>query len=444
MKHGKSLPRPEGVMNIQVGIDKVAEANRFLRTLWAEFRKVCGKCAWQYTPYRDGPRNLIFLGFADIGRPEGGVGVSVTYVKKGSIRSICFTHGLDRPVDPQSDLGQLIQTTVEAARARMASPERKAYQVTVECLDRPLWFYEGHSFRMEPKSRRRFSLSVAVAAFDKPDAETQLIPRMRQILDLLSVETNSAFWPLLRGNDERDEPLEQAPDRSGLFVDDPNWMDDYPVRERLYLLSAEGKRLLELVAEEESLGGPISTFMRACNHFHTARKYDAQVTDVLEVGKAEPTGQAGEYVIPLTVRYSRLEAAGQLGAAHAEITGTLYMSALEIASKIGGPEPTACPKCGQQQFKISQRVTDLMTRCGGENLGRFAEGYYNQRSQYLHEGVMLSDLSYAGISIPLLDPSSTSGCRAQGASPSRNLREYVGFAMRRVLKEVVGGAARQE
>jgi hypothetical protein len=130
-----------------------------------------------------------------------------------------------------------------------------------------------------------------------------------------------------------------------------------------------------------------------------------------------------------------------MGAAHAEITGSLYMSALEVAAKIGCPDPSSCSACGQPQYKISQRVVDLMTRCGGPHLGRIGKEYYGRRSKYLHEGLTLSSADYAGGSIPQLDPSSPTGCRSQVVTPCPNLKEYAGLCLRRMLREVVASTA---
>src|SRR5262249_28590561 len=145
-------------------------------------------------------------------------------------------------------------------------------------------------------------------------------------------------------------------------------------------------------------------------------------SDVVELGDAEPSGE-GESSFSMRIRDRRLEAGGQMGAAHAEITGVLYMSALEVAAKIGAPPPERCAGCGELQYKISRRVTDLLASCGGENLARVAREYYGQRSRYLHEGMLLAAGNYMGTSVPQLDPSSPSGCRMQVASPSLNLRE---------------------
>ncbi len=478
-------------MIIPVNIDNLQDANLFLRALWAEFRRKCGKCAWQYTPYMDGQKKTIFIGFADINRPEGTVEISVIYAQRGTIHSISFDHSKDQPVDLKSELGDLIQQSVKSAIEKMGKPDRHSYAVKVEGLYVPPRDYVGDSFSFEPISKRRFNLTVAVHAFDETDAKPEFVRKMRQVLNVLSVESNSAFWPLIAGQVEDDdlcsahlaritrckflqplrypcqfmyltmvkhvlrnsfdlnylrkmcgtwddEPLAQPLDKYEIFAETPDWMDDCPVRDGRILISREGEKLIDMVAG----GGPLSedagTFLRACNHFHVARKYAAQILDLVELGEAEQVGE-NDFVMPMSIRNRRLEAAGQMGDAHAEITGALYMSAMEVTAKIGQQKAEVCKECGQLRHKIAQRVTDLMKKCGGEHLARIAKGYYSQRSQYLHEGTMLSPSNYTGTSIPQLDPSSPTGCLMQTASPDPCLRDYVGFCLRKILKEVVAG-----
>ncbi len=425
-------------MIIPVNIDNLQDANLFLRALWAEFRRKCGKCAWQYTPYKDGQKKTIFIGFADINRPEGTVEISVIYAQRGTIHSISFDHSKDQPVDLKSELGDLIQQSVKSAIEKMGKPDRHSYAVKVEGLYVPPRDYVGDSFSFEPISKRRFNLTVAVHAFDETDAKPEFVRKMRQVLNVLSVESNSAFWPLIAGQVEDDEPLAQPLDKYEIFAETPDWMDDCPVRDGRILISREGEKLIDMVAG----GGPLSedagTFLRACNHFHVARKYAAQILDLVELGEAEQVGE-NDFVMPMSIRNRRLEAAGQMGDAHAEITGALYMSAMEVTAKIGQQKAEVCKECGQLRHKIAQRVTDLMKKCGGEHLARIAKGYYSQRSQYLHEGTMLSPSNYTGTSIPQLDPSSPTGCLMQTASPDPCLRDYVGFCLRKILKEVVAG-----
>lgn len=427
-------------MEIQIGIDNARDANLFLRALWAEFRRECGKCAWQYMPYKDGQKNRIFIGFADINRPEGTLEISVTYAKRGTIRSILLNHSEDRPIDPRSELGRLLKRSVKSAVAKMGNPHRKSHLVKVEGLHAPPRCYSTDSFSFDPLSRRHFTLTLAVHAFDRTDAEPEFIRTMRQILNVLSVETNSAFWHSIAGQAEEDEPLAQPLDMSEVFPADPDWIDHCPVQDGKFLISREGKQLIDVIAGGRPIHDDVSTFLRACNHFHVARKYAAQIHDLIELGEVEPVAE-NESVMRMRIRNQRLEAAGQVGDAHAEITGALFMSAMEVAAKIGRPKAEACKECGQLKYKISQRVTDLMNKCGGKRLARIAKGYYSQRSQYLHEGTMLSPSNYSGTSIPQLDPSSPTGCLMQTALPDPNLRDYVGYCLRKVLKQVVPGGS---
>lgn len=426
-------------MEIRIDIDNTRDANLFLRALWAELRRECGKCVWRYTPYKDGAKKCIFIGFADINRPEGIIEISVTYDERGIIRSISFDHTKDQPVDARSELGGLLQRLVKSAVEKMGKSDRQIYSVKVEGIYVSPRYYCGDSFRFEPISRHRFELALAVHAFDKTDAEPEFLRKMRQVLNILAVETNSAFWPLIAGQVEVDEPLAQPLDKAEAFTADPGWMDHCPVQGGQLLISQEGKWLIDMMAGSGPIPDDVGTFQRACNHFHIARKYAAHFLDLVEPGEAGQVGE-NEFDMPQSIRRHGLQAAGQVGDAHAEITGALFMSAMEVAAKIGLPKAVACKECGQPRYKISQRVTDLMNNFGGEHLAKIAKAYYSQRSQYLHEGAMLSPSNYTGMSIPQLDPSSPTGCLAQVASPDPNLRNYVGFCLRKALKGVVAGS----
>ena len=362
--------------------------------------------------------------------------ISITYGRRGTIRAILFNHSDNQPVVPSSELGALLQQSVKDAMAKMRDPGRKSYVATVEGLHLSPRFYRGNSFEIEPISRRRFKLSLTVLAFDKVDAEPEFVRKMKQVLNVLSVETNSAFWPLDNSQTAEDEPISQKVDTSEMFSPDPDWIDGCPLQDEQLLISRESVALLDLIAGDAPGVEDIGRFLRACNHFHIARKYAAQLLDLLKLSETRQVSD-NEYVMSMIVRDPRLEIAGKMADAHAEISGTLFMSAMEVAARIGVQDPESCGECGQVRYKISQRVTDLMERCGGEHLASVSKDYYSQRSKYLHEGVMLSESNYTGVSIPQLDPSSPTGCLLQTTAPSPNLRDYVGFCLRKVLKEIV-------
>ena len=194
-------------MELAVYIDNLTEANRFLRCLWAEFRSVCGKCGFLYTPWRDGPKQRIGFGFADINRPEGPLMIGVTYAQKGTIRSVTFDHDFENTLDEESEFGQLVKRVVDSAVVKRTSPQRRSLKTSIECLHSPSGFYESESFLIEPISRRRFSLSLTVDAYDEIDSKTEFSSKMDRVLDVLSVETNSAYWPLISERSNPDKPL---------------------------------------------------------------------------------------------------------------------------------------------------------------------------------------------------------------------------------------------
>ena len=76
--------------SFEIGISDKQDANLFLRALWAALRDAFGKCAWSYTPVRDGPSKRIEFGFVDVGHSEGPISVGMTYRTKGSINTIEF------------------------------------------------------------------------------------------------------------------------------------------------------------------------------------------------------------------------------------------------------------------------------------------------------------------------------------------------------------------
>lgn len=218
---------------------------------------------------------------------------------------------------------------------------------------------------------------------------------------------------------------------------DPEWIDGLSVQNGHLVLSQEGVALLDRVLSSDLADEETSRYVRACHHFHVARKYDAQVMDTLIHHSTRMTSTGG--VISMRTRDRRLDHAREVGAAHAEITTVLYVSALEVASLIGSMPPESCNECGQPRYKISERVRTLAGEMAGESVQRYMGGYYPSRSKFLHEGFLLSREDYVGTSMPRLDPSSPTGCVTQIASPDLNLREYTGQILRKVGKELLAG-----
>jgi hypothetical protein len=209
------------------------------------------------------------------------------------------------------------------------------------------------------------------------------------------------------------------------------WIDDdVPDTNGALLWSRSGKELIDRLVNASELSDSEEKFVRACHHYHVARQQDALVNDRLIDLGSEQTA-ANEYTLSVDTD-PRIVAAAQFGSRSQELAIVLYMSAIEVVSLIEAEAPKSCPNCGQGMHRVSARVVDLVHRLmpGVEHEFKYL---YGKRSKYLHEGLILTDDSYTGITIPTLDPNSESGV-SQRTVPVINMREWVGYMLRQILK----------
>lgn len=417
-------------MKFSIGIDNREDANKFLRRLWAEFRNEFGKCVWHYTPYRMGENNTIIFGMMDIGIPEGALQVDVFYIRKGTIQTINFDFVQCKlSLDRYQELNQKIEKIIKNSKSNFNQTLKFFYRVGIYNIFLPLGYYKGNNFYIDSSQENKFNLGIATLGYDEIDAQTKCKSKILQCLDLLSVETNSPFW-----SDEPVDEIQQDVEKE-VFMENLEWIDDYPVIEDKLRLSKSGKKFLDLIAGD-GLNKEQKLFLRACNHFHTARKYDAQVNNLLKHTLTEEI-DSGHYEITLEERDERLTMAAKMGATHMEIASVLYLSALEVVSSIGIEESKNCPQCNQKVYSIGSRVVNMVEKYHSSHLGKEFRGYYSKRSKYLHAGELLSNYSYTGTTIPQLDPSDPTGCEVHSGIPLPNLREYTSFCLRKVLQSLV-------
>lgn len=418
-------------MIFHVGIYEQEKANQFLRRLWAEFRKDFGKCAWQYTPHKIGKANLIFLGMMDIGISEGALQVEISYEKKGTIKNISFDFISQKPSNHRiREINEQIKVIIETSKTKLNQISECFFETGVVSLFQALGYYRGEAFITHLSQGNKFNLSISTLGYDEIDAQTECKSKILKFLDLLSVETNSCFWM-----DNLVKKAGEEVDEEEVFVKDLEWIDDYPLICEALRLSEAGKKFIELIAQDK-LNKDQELFLSACNHFHTARKYDAQVSDLLKHRSMEEV-ESGVYQITFEERDKQLSIAAKMGATHMEIASVLYISALEVASSIGIEEPKNCPECDQKVYSIGRRVVDMVEKYLNTHLAKEFKRYYGKRSKYLHAGKLILNYSYIGTTIPQLDPSDSTGCRVHSGIPLLNLREYTSFCLRKVLQSLV-------
>ncbi len=119
-----------------------------------------------------------------------------------------------------------------------------------------------------------------------------------------------------------------------------------------------------------------------------------------------------------------------------ELIVVLYISSLETASLIGVSPPKRCSECGQPRYSISERVRNFVHTKLGEHAAEFIKRLYGSRSDYLHQGILLSTRSYTGLTIPQLDPSSETGILLPlPLVEVPHLREYTSYCLRELAAE---------
>lgn len=356
----------------------------------------------------------------DLGGHLAGVEVYITYSKKGVIHTLFIDGARFLPHDEER-----IQSAVNRASARMAQPSSFTLAVRVTSPIASVASYSGNHFRITVCGPKTNQITVTVRGYDLMDANSEAQGLLHQILDVLSAFTNATFEFEARNTrsigviaratrciramfDRFRRVAEQSTDlaRAEADVDyhtDYEWIDGYPLVERKLFLWREGIGFLDaLVSGAVPRDHP---FLNASAHFHTAQK-----------------GWTG----------------ANLGS-FVQVAEVLLVSALEAATNLTPVEDATCATCGQKVYSIRKRVNDLAKKYTNELICDFIDDYYHRRSRFLHVGTLAANRSYAGTSIPLLDPSSPSGCRQQIAHPPSNLAEYVGFTLRQAFRSEVAG-----
>ncbi|MCE5479986.1 hypothetical protein JMA01_02050 [Staphylococcus pseudintermedius] len=253
----------------------------------------------------------------------------------------------------------------------------------------------------------------SVAAYDHNQASGKAVEFINETLDFLSIETNLMFYLdeiNVIENVEFKEKDEMTYNKKESYQVNSDYIDGYSIYNNQIVISKEAIKFLNYIQKNDN--EDIRTFMRACHHFHSARKLDS---DTFEVNALHQKSN------------KRLDS-------NLEIANTLYLSALEVVSSIGF-QSDRCSECNQIKYSISKRVKDITNKYLNDNVAKEVVKSYSLRSKYLHEGVLIRSTSPTIQSIPLLDNSTQSGCKENFSASIYNLREYTSYILRRFYRE---------
>ncbi|ELA7385320.1 hypothetical protein Q9F31_000355 [Vibrio alginolyticus] len=366
------------------------ESNLYLRCLYANLRRVFGKCAWFFNPSKHGESQSIRVGSIDLGKSYPTQTLSIKYAQKGVIKELELSNTFE-PNDKGFDqeLYEIASTVV------VTDVEDFVVFAILDTIDVPMANYCSDYFSLTCDENGKNLLSVKVSAFDDPDAAVLAGKFINRICDFLSVSLNTyvraANLTICKNlpyvtNDE-------------LFSGSLDWIDDHPcVSEKLTLAKYQVLIIDDILQERIKL-----TFLNACSHFNNAanllKSYSTQDVNLIDTA------------------------------------AVLYVSALEVCSSIFPYDNTTCSECSQKVFSIRRRVLELVKIYYPEHLVKFIDKYYQERSKYLHAGSFSSSGNYYGLSIPQLDPNSESGCHMQVSVLPLNLRDFTSFIFRKISQD---------
>jgi hypothetical protein len=265
-------------INIHIGTNSEAESNEFLKCLWAEIKKEFGKCAWHYQPSKQ--KGRIYFGDMDIdndpkNRPSQLVfAVSVSYEERGTIKEIFFDFLKENQVPNKKEIFQRLEKATNSAKQNVGRYSFFQFNTGIKSIY-SLSNYEGERFNIKGDSTKCSKLSIIVESYDNNQASGIVTKKVNQLMDFLSVETNAPFW-----NTKLDEEVTEEIGRE-IYQEDEEFIDGLSNIDGRLVLSKEGKDFVEkLVNLNNEDNQAMSLFLKACNHFHTARKYHAQLENI--------------------------------------------------------------------------------------------------------------------------------------------------------------------
>jgi hypothetical protein len=369
-------------------------------------KKEFGVCGWHYTPYKNGLIKKITFGFVNIGESKP-LEVGITYKDKGCINNIFFMadHG-EKEIEKGTELYRRLKNVINTAKQNVGKLDTYFFRTAIQSYY-PLLSYKTDNFTIYPMIDNMSEFSFGVKAYDRNQASGFVNQKVTQLINFLAVETNAVF-------DIAKWFEEGVIESSEVEVfQEKDFIDDHSVRDGLLIISEEGKALINILTNtEQDLSPEVELFLKACSHFHSARKQEDKMFHRDADGSVVVMHRGDE----------------------TELATTLYLSALEVITLIGFTEDK-CDKCGQPKFQITRRVKELTSKYLPKHLVKDFVDYYDMRSKFLHAGMRLNTETPTSNLIPLLDPEEKNGCDFPHKIPLINIREYVSYCLRKFYRE---------
>ena len=366
-----------------VGLKSNKETNDFLRCLWSRLATKFGKIAWHYSPIRTG--NNIYVGRVDLGK---GIvfDVSLLYKQRGCLSAILFKPNSTFEL---KNLNDLLKKSVSEA----LSPEKYIHQEIYKVkLDKNISFQkkESKNFTIEGNNIR-----LKIFGFDENDCVSMCKIQLQQVCNLLTFDT-------LRYITMSGTLTEEIREKHNFIATLEN-KETGEVADKM-----EKKDMYRDLIVSDNMAEYIDSYLER------PYEYENHFTNLEKSVQLFAQGIKYEELSKIAVGFSE---------PYAEQAILHYMSALEVIT-LNDKKPEQCKCCGQMRYSIARRVIDLANSAIKE-LGEYVKEYYEDRSKYVHTGLLFSSNNYIGQSIPLMSKSSKTGMIMQHSVVVNDLKEMI-------------------
>lgn len=361
----------ENKIEVPVNLADNKSSNLFLRKAFALLGPLF---KFQATPAKDSKKNIVVLGVLSHG--DSSIGVSCKYKKKGCIQSIIF----DNVYPAQANY---LKTLIEEALVKYKDGLHEIEIVyTFESSTHYIKPVLSKSFKISVNEDYSNSISFAGKGYDIDDVFNFNKYILDSVLDCLSIYYHIPFDTRHIFSDR----FRSLPSLKELVNTDPDFVKYEEIELDHFIIEV----IEAIVALDKDAFDKKKVF-----------KMTRLFRDGLRI---ENYGFNG-----LSINFK-------------EIAHSIYMSCLEVMAE-DSKEPDKCEKCGQPQYKITQRVSDLIYEMTeSESLRKLIKKEYGKRSKFLHLGSYFSSNSVtSGTYIPQLGENTDHGHILQ-MNPIESLR----------------------
>lgn len=366
----------------------IDESNDYLMKMWSIMLNN-GKIGWYYRPYKS--NSLIEVGELSI-HGLGDYFVEIKSKTRKSISGVIFRR------HDEENISEEEKSYFNNLKREISRVKKKEFIYSAKInIDSQFGVKYIYPFKLEDfslyciKSDQFFEFTVF--AYSKAHADELGFIMARSIMNLLSIQINSHI---------KLEKLSLLSSSTALSINvekkdqiDVDWIDDYPIENDHFILPEYAKQMFSDVVNGNK---NIDVLLKSCHHFCNA----------------------------LGLSYKMIQE---------DLIVSQIMSSIEVITEINSYQTEQCKECGQIRYSIRKRVLDLIENEMAVHMRKQFSDFYEVRSKYLHAGIIRSTRAYSGVCLPQISDSSKSGCMQYPTKFELNLIEWVGWLLRKIMRE---------